>query len=396
MNSHGFFENNPVRSNILPYGRQWLDEEDIQAVIDVLKSDFITQGPKISEFEQSIASKASAKYAVTFSNGTAALHGACYAAGITEGDEVITSPITFAASSNCVLYQRGIPVFSDIDLTSYNLDPDVLERRITNRTKAIIPVDFAGQPVEMDRFIEIAEKHNLILIQDAAHSLGATYKGNQVGSMADMTMFSFHPVKAITTGEGGVIVTDSEEYYQKLLLFRSHGITRNPELLEDTKGPWHYEMHDLGYNYRMTDIQAALGLSQLQRLEHFLARRREIAEKYTDAFAGLEGLITPHQALYSNSAWHLYVTRWLSECFRADRRTIFDALRNEGIGVQVHYIPVYQHPYYKKLGYSSLCTKAEEFYSTAISLPIYPKMNDEDVSDVIKAVKKTYNIFNIC
>lgn len=206
MNSNKFSEDNPVRSNILPYGRQWLDEEDIEAVIDVLKSDFITQGPKIAEFEQSIACKASAKYAVAFSNGTAALHGACYAAGITEGDEVITSPITFAASSNCVLYQRGTPVFSDIDLTSYNLDPDVIEASITKRTKAIIPVDFAGQPVEMDRFIEIAEKHNLILIQDAAHSLGAAYKGNKVGSMADMTMFSFHPVKAITTGEGELLL----------------------------------------------------------------------------------------------------------------------------------------------------------------------------------------------
>ncbi|MCE5169318.1 UDP-4-amino-4,6-dideoxy-N-acetyl-beta-L-altrosamine transaminase [Paenibacillus profundus] len=378
---------------MLPYGQQWLDEEDIQAVIDVLKSDFITQGPKIFEFEQSIANKVNAKYAVAFSNGTAALHGACYAAGVTEGDEVITTPITFAASSNCVLYQGGTPIFSDINLTTYNLDPDVMESKITTRTKAIIAVDFAGQPAEMERFKEIAEKYNLILIQDAAHSLGATYRGMKVGSMADMTMFSFHPVKAITTGEGGVIVTDSEKYYQRLLLFRSHGITKNPELLEGNQGSWYYEMHDLGYNYRMTDMQAALGISQLQRLDQFLARRREIADKYTEAFAGLKGLITPHQTSHSESAWHLYVTRWLSGSFKVDRRTLFDALRNEGIGVQVHYIPVYQHPYYEKLGYTSLCEKAEEFYSTAISLPIYPKMNEVDVSDVIQAVKKVYNQF---
>ncbi|WP_340005365.1 UDP-4-amino-4,6-dideoxy-N-acetyl-beta-L-altrosamine transaminase [Paenibacillus sp. FSL K6-0276] len=386
---------NPVRATLLPYGQQWLDEQDIESVVKVLKGDFITQGPAINAFETKVADYVGAKYAVAFTNGTAALHGACFAAGIEEGDEVITTPITFLASSNCVLYQGGTPIFADINMDTYNIDPIDIENKITARTKAIIAVDFSGQPVEMDRIAMIARDHNLVLIQDSAHSLGASFAGQKVGSIADMTMFSFHPVKHITTGEGGIITTNSEEYYRKLLMFRSHGMTRNPEELTRNDGPWYYEMHELGYNYRMTDMQAALGVSQMDKLDSFVERRREIAEKYNESFSSLQGVVIPAQHAQSESSWHLYVVRWLPEYFVGDRKDIFQALRDENIGVNVHYIPVYLQPFYKELGYQSgLCPNAESYYESAISLPIFPKMSDSDVNDVITALKKVYERFN--
>ncbi|MBB6692222.1 UDP-4-amino-4,6-dideoxy-N-acetyl-beta-L-altrosamine transaminase [Cohnella xylanilytica] len=385
-----FDPKNPIRTSMLPYGSQWLDDEDREAVMKVLRGDFITQGPAIAAFEQAIAEHVGARYAVAFSNGTAALHGACFAAGIGPGDEVITSPITFLASSNCVLYQGGKPVFADIDPHTYNIDPDRVEERITSRTRAIIPVDFTGQPAEMDRIMALAEKHNLVVIEDAAHSLGASYKGRKVGSIAHMTMFSFHPVKHITTGEGGMIVTDDEEYYRKLLLFRNHGMTRNPEELERNDGPWYYEMHALGFNYRMTDLQAALGSSQLRKLDRFVQQRRDIARTYNEAFEGIPGLVMPKQHPDADSSWHLYVLRWETENFRATRREIFEGLRAQNIGVNVHYIPVYRQPYYKGLGYSAEgCPNAEQYYETAISLPIFPRMTADDVRDVIQAVTQT-------
>ncbi|MNI40021.1 UDP-4-amino-4,6-dideoxy-N-acetyl-beta-L-altrosamine transaminase [compost metagenome] len=386
----------PVRTDPLPYGQQWIDGDDISAVITTLESNFITQGPNIGDFESSIATYVGAKYAVAFCNGTAALHGACFAAGIGQGDEVITSPITFLASSNCVIYQGGKPVFSDIKADTYNIDPDSIRNKITSKTKAIIAVDFSGQPAEMDEINHIAKENGLIVIQDSAHSLGAEYKGAKVGSLADMTMFSFHPVKHITTGEGGVITTNSQDLYKRLILFRNHGMTRDESMLLKNDGPWYYEMHELGYNYRMTDLQAALGVSQMSKLDKFIARRRHIAAHYRAAFERMKGLITPAQHGDSNSSWHLYIVRFKREAFTKDRKEIFEALRAENLGVNVHYVPVYSQPYYQKLGYEEAqCTEAESYYSEAISLPIFPKMKDQDVQDVIKAVNKVYQAYKL-
>ncbi|MBY6272808.1 UDP-4-amino-4,6-dideoxy-N-acetyl-beta-L-altrosamine transaminase [Caldibacillus debilis] len=380
----------PVRESYLPYGRQWIDEEDIEAVVEALKGDFLTTGPYVSRFERAIADYVGAKYAVAFSNGTAALHGACFAAGIGEGDEVITTPMTFAASANCVLYRGGVPVFADIDEKTYNIDPQSVEEKITERTKAIIPVDFAGQPADLDPILEIAEKHRLVVIEDAAHALGAVYKGRKVGSISDMTMFSFHPVKLITTGEGGIIVTNNEEYYERLLQFRTHGITRDRSRMAEDHGPWYYEMQFLGYNYRLTDIQAALGLSQLKKIEKFLELRRRYAAMYNDAFKGMDELILPHQPEWAESGWHLYVIRLRPEKLAASRREIFEALQRQNIGVNVHYIPVHYQPYYRKLGYDKgICPKAERVYEEILTLPLFPAMSEQDVRDVIEAVKRT-------
>jgi perosamine synthetase len=382
----------PVRDHFLPYGQQWIDDEDIQEVLGVLRSDFITQGPKISEFEQAVADYAGARYAVAFSNGTAALHGACFAAGIGVGDEVITTSMTFLASSNCVLYQGGTPVFADIKADTYNIDPDDVARKINAKTKAIIPVDYTGQPAEMDRIMMLAADYQLVVIEDAAHSLGAKYSGNKVGSMAHMTMFSFHPVKHITTGEGGIIVTNDETYYQQLLLFRSHGMTKDPDVMLKNEGPWYYEMHALGYNYRMTDLQAALGVSQMKKLESFVHRRREIASSYNEAFQSLQGVALPHQHEEALSSWHIYVLRFQLSAFETGRKEIFEALRSENIGVHVHYIPVHLQPYYQQLGYNrGLCPKAEHLYEEIITLPIFPRMTNADIEDVIQAINKVHS-----
>ncbi|GGK34101.1 UDP-4-amino-4,6-dideoxy-N-acetyl-beta-L-altrosamine transaminase [Caldalkalibacillus thermarum] len=372
----------------LPYGRQSIDEEDIQAVIEVLKGDYLTTGPTLAEFEKAVADYVGAEYAVAFSNGTAALHAACFAAGIQSGDEVITSPITFAASANCILYQGGKPVFADVDERTYNIDPAEIEKKINSKTKAIIPVDFTGQPAELDTILEFAQRHNLVVIEDAAHALGAEYNGKKIGSISDMTMFSFHPVKPITTGEGGVITTNDKDYYEKLVQFRTHGITRDRSKLNEDHGPWYYEMQLLGYNYRMTDIQAALGLSQLKKLDRFITRRREIATAYTEAFGDIPELVTPYQSPLSQSGWHLYVIRLKLEKLKGSRKEIFEALQREKIGVNVHYIPVYYHPYYQKLGYQrGLCPIAEKIYEEIITLPLFPAMTDSDVQEVIRAVK---------
>ncbi|WP_339846681.1 UDP-4-amino-4,6-dideoxy-N-acetyl-beta-L-altrosamine transaminase [Paenibacillus sp. FSL W7-1088] len=380
------------RSSLLPYGQQWLDEADIESVIDVLRSDFLTQGPAIQAFEQKVANYVGAKYGVAFTNGTAALHGACFAAGIGAGDEVVTTPLTFLASSNCVLYQGGTPIFCDINMETYNIDPLQLERKITPSTKAIIAVDFSGQPAEMDEISRIAHKHGLVVIEDAAHSLGAEYEGRKVGTWADMTMFSFHPVKHVTTGEGGVIVTDDEGFYRKLIQFRSHGMTRDPKEMTRNDGPWYYEMQALGYNYRMTDIQAALGVSQMDKLDQFVSRRREIVEIYNKNLSNIPGLVLPYQHPKANSSWHLYVVRFLPEFSEDNRKKIFDKLRALNIGVNVHYIPVYLQPYYEELGYQKgLCPNAESYYETTITLPLFPKMTDDDAWYVISAIKALSN-----
>lgn len=380
---------NPVRDTYLSYGRQCIDDDDIESVVKTLRGDYLTTGPSVSEFEKRIAAYVGSKYAVAVSNGTAALHCACYAAGIKAGDEVLVPAITFAASSNCVLYCGGKPVFVDINPDTYNIDISKIEEKITEKTKAIIPVHFAGQPVDMDKILEIAEKYNLIVIGDGAHALGAEYKNEKVGLKADMTEFSFHPVKPITTGEGGIVVTDSEEYYKKLLLFRSHGVTRNIDMMQNNQGPWYYEQIDLGYNYRITDLQCSLGLSQLNKLDRFVNKRREIAEIYNKEFKELQEINIPKQESFSNSGWHIYVITLNLDKLSVGRKEIFEALQKENIGVNVHYLPVYLHPYYKKLGYKQgECPVAEDVYNRMITIPLFPAMSNEDIKSVVYAVKK--------
>lgn len=383
-----YFKNRKTGRKMIPYGRQTIEEDDIQAVVDVLRSDYLTTGPKIAEFEKMVADYVGAKYAVAISNGTSALHAACFAAGIQPGDEVITTPLTFAASSNCVLYCGGTPVFADVDPKTYNIDPEDIRRKITDKTKAIIAVHLAGQPCDMDEIHKIAKEHDLIVIEDGAHALGSVYKGKKVGTLSDMTTFSFHPVKPITTGEGGMIVTDNEEFYQKMMLFRSHGITRDENLMTRNDGPWFYQQLDLGYNYRITDIQCALGCSQMKKLDRFLALRKEIVARYNEAFADCENIIIPYQLPETESGWHLYIVQ-VKNC---DRRKVFEALREHGIAVNVHYIPVYLHPYYQEHGYKDVhCRNAEEVYSHIISLPLYPTLTEEQQQYVIETLKYVIN-----
>ncbi|MDG6249241.1 UDP-4-amino-4,6-dideoxy-N-acetyl-beta-L-altrosamine transaminase [Methanocalculus sp.] len=370
----------------IPYGRQWLDEDDIQAVVNVLKSDWITQGPKIEEFERAVADYIGVKHAVAFNSGTSALHAAMYVAGVRHGDEVITSPITFVATPNSAVYCGGKPVFTDIDPDTICMSIDQIEDAITKTTKVIAAVDMAGYPVDMRKINEITEKHDLIIIEDAAHALGSERYGTKVGVEADMTMFSFHPVKHITTGEGGMIVTDNETFAEKLRLFRSHGITKDPHVLTRIDGPWYYEMHVLGFNYRITDLQCALGLSQFKKLEKFLSRRCEIAGAYDKAFQDIPNILIPPRPPWSNSrhAFHLYPVR----CTGCDRKELMLNLRERGILTQVHYIPVHLQPFYMtNFGYGrGDYPHAEKFYEQELSLPMFPRMTDEDVNRVIDAV----------
>ncbi len=385
----------PVRATAIGYGRQYIDEEDVAAVVEALKSPAITCGPRIEELERMLCQVTGAKYAVAVSNGTAALHIAALAAGIGEGDEVIVSPITFAASANCVLYCGGKPVFADINPQTYNIDPVCIRKLITPKTKAIVAVDFTGQAVELDEIRGICKEHNLILIEDAAHAIGTKYKGQPVGSVADMTTFSFHPVKTVTCGEGGAVTTNDEALYRKLLLYRAHGITRNREEMEHpTDARWYYEQVELGYNYRLTDIQAALLMSQLKKLPAFSARRKEIVARYNEAFAGMPEILVQKEIEGSDTTRHLYILRLNLELLSCDRRQFFDALTAENVCPQVHYIPVYWHSYYEKLGYKKgLCPNAEKLYNEIMSIPLYYSLTDEDVEDVICAVKKLVEYF---
>lgn len=381
----------PVRSSKIYYGRQWIDEEDVQAVADTLRSDYITCGPKVNEMERELETYTGAKYAVAVSNGTAALHCVCIATGIGPGDEVITTPLTFAASANCALYCGARPVFADINPETYNIDPKSIREKITDKTKAIVAVDFTGQAVECDEIREICDEHNLVFIEDAAHSLATKYNGKKVGSLADMTTFSFHPVKTITGGEGGAITTNNDEFYEKLVLAHTHGITRNESLMVDAthEGPWYYEQVALGYNYRITDFQAALIVSQMKKLDKFVIRRKEIVKQYDEAFNQIPEIIVQKEIPQSDTCRHLYIIRLDLDKLKCTRREFFDAMSAENVQCQIHYVPVYWFPYYQHLGYEKgLCPKAEEVYKGILSIPLYPKMTNQDVDDVIHAVKK--------
>ena len=381
----------PVRAGKIYYGKQWVDEEDVKSVSEVLVSDFITCGPKVEEMERALENYTGAKHAVAVSNGTAALHCACIAAGVGPGDEVITTPMTFAASANCALYCGAKPVFADINPKTYNIDPESIRAHITDKTKAVVAVDFTGQAVEVEKIRAICDEYNLVFIEDAAHSIATKYKGQQVGTLADITTFSFHPVKTITGGEGGACLTNNDEYYQKLFLAHTHGITHDESLMEGAphEGPWYYEEISLGYNYRITDFQAALITSQMNKLDMFAERRKEIVQKYNKAFEKIPEIIVQKEIPESDTCRHLYIIRLDLDKLTCTRKEFFDAMSAENVQCQIHYVPVYWFPYYQHLGYEKgLCPNAEEVYKGIMSIPLYPKLTDQDVNDVIHAVTK--------
>lgn len=386
----------PVRDTFLQYGRQYIDEEDISKVVEVLKGDYLTTGPYVKNFEEALAKKVGAQYAVAVTSGTAALHCAVIAAGIEKGDEVLVTPMTFAASANCILYVGATPIFVDVEENTGNIDVNKIEEKITDKTKAIIAVSYRGNPVKIDKIMDIAKKHNLIVIEDAAHAIGAKYKDIYVGNNADMTIFSFHPVKHITTGEGGAITTNDKELYRKLIEVRSHGITRNVDIMENKDDPWYYEQIDLGYNYRMPDINAALGASQIKKLDSFIEKRKELATLYSSMLKGNQYVTLLEDTEGGFNSEHIYVIKLNLEKLNCTRREVFKALIKENIGVNVHYIPVYFHPYYRKLGYKrGICPVCEEFYERIITLPLHVSMNRDDVISVIKALDKVFKYYSI-
>jgi len=378
-----------IISKFLPYGKQTIDNEDIEEVMKTLSSDFITQGPKIEEFEKNLAKYCGAKYAVAFNSGTSALHGAYFALGLGKGDEIITSPNTFVATPNAGLYLEANVQFSDVEKETGNLD--ISKIKTNDNTKLITPVHYSGNPVDL---AELSEIDNVKIIEDGAHALGAEYNGKKIGSLtySEMAMFSFHPVKHITTGEGGIIVTNDEEYYERLQLFRSHGITKN-NLINEPHGDWYYEMQHLGYNYRITDIQCALGLSQLKKLDSFVKSRRKIAKTYDEIFEDNPYFDMILEKENCKSSYHLYPIL-LKDKFIKNKKEIFEKLRSKGLGVQVHYIPVYKQPYYQKLGFKNdLCPVCEEFYAKEISIPMYPTLTDEDIEFVKETLYKVIGEF---
>ena len=383
----------PVRSTFLPYGRQWLGPEEERKVLEVLRSDWVTTGPVTKEFEEKFARFVGAKHAVACHTGTAALHLAVSAAGIGPGDEVVTTPFTFAATSNAVLYRGGTPVFADIQPDTKNLDPAFVKKAITKKTRAVIPVHYAGHPVDLDEIHELAEAHGLTVIEDAAHAVSAEYRGERIGHLSDLTIFSFHPVKQMTTGEGGMVTTDSTNLAEKLRAYRAHGIVEDPEKRWAKEGSHFYEMKFLGHRFYMTEMQAALGVVQLSKLEGFQRRRREIARYYDEELANLDGVTTPVVRPYVRHAWHLYVVDLTGAGLEGKRDEVFAAMRAENIGVNVHYIPVHYHPYYREhFGFRrGAFPKAERAYRRVLSLPLFPKMTDEDAADVVHALRKVMN-----
>ncbi len=380
----------PVREKKIYYGRQWIDEDDIRAVSDTLRSDWITQGPAIATMERVLCELGGAQHAVAVSNGTAALHVAALAAGVEPGDEVVTTPITFAASANCALYCGARPVFADIDPDTYNIDVNSVAAHMTERTKAVVAVDYTGAIADIPSLKALCKQRGALLIEDAAHSIGGSLNGVRVGEMADITTFSFHPVKTVTAGEGGAVLTNDDAIYRSLLLYHTHGITKDEHLFEHPcDGPWYYEQQELGYNYRITDFQAALATSQIKKFDRFAARRKQIVQMYDEAFQDVPQLKLQRMLPGSDNCKHLYVLQLVLENLSCGRRAFFDALAAENVQPQVHYIPVYYFPYYERLGYRrGLCPNAERLYDRILSIPLYPAMTDEDVSSVITAVKK--------
>lgn len=382
----------PIRSRLLPYGRQTIDADDERAVLDVLRSDFLTTGPRVEAFEEAVAGAVGATHAVAFSNGTAALHGAAHAAAIGPGGEGITTPITFVATANCIRYEGGVPVFADVNAATLNIDAQQVRKAISPRTRALLPVDYTGAPADIDDCMAIAREHHLVVIEDAAHALGATYKGRPVGSIADMTTFSFHPVKQITTAEGGMVTTNDPDLASRLRRFRNHGMTIDMSARQ-ARGSWFYDIVETGMNYRLTDLQCALGLNQLKKLPAWLSRRRAIAARYEAAFAGMAEVQTPFVPADRESAWHLYVVRFNLAALRVDRAAIFSALRAENIGVNVHYIPAHLHTAYGGPANRGRFPIAEDAYDRMITLPIWPGMDDADVDDVIAAVRRVVDAY---
>ena len=389
----------PVRDTWLPYGHQVIDNDDIAAVTAALKSDFLTQGPCIQKFEETVARHVGVKYAVAIANGTAALHAAYEAAGISTGDEIITTPITFAATSNAALYLGAKPLYADVDpdtglIWAASVEKLLKENRAAGnkKIKAVVAVDYAGQPADYDTLQALADQYEVTLIIDAAHSLGSRYKERAGGFAGSMSTMSFHPVKTITTGEGGIILTNDERLYDRLLAFRSHGIERRKERLQNHDGPWYHEMQSLGFNYRMCDIQAALGTSQMVKLPGFIERRLQIAAAYTAALNNSNTYGVTTTSGDRQSAYHLFPILIKGKATREKRRFVFEALHKENIGVQVHYIPTYHMPYYKEQvldrDWSALCPSAEDFYQREISLPIFPSMTASDIEDVLNALNK--------
>ena len=379
-----------MRDPVGRYGGQLIGEDDIDAVGEALRSDWLTQGPLVARFEAAMAEYLGARYAVAVSSATAGLHLASLAAGFGPGDEVVTSPISFVASANCVAYTGAKPVFADIDPDTLGIDPAQVRARTTAATKGVIAIHFAGHPCDMPAISAFAHERKLAVIEDAAHAVGTRYtvdgRTHRVGDCAhsDMAVFSFHPVKQMTTGEGGLVTTNRADLYERLTQLRTHGITRAPERMERNDGPWYYEQHALGFNYRLTDLQCALGLSQLRKLDAFIARRREIVAAYNRAFAANDELITPTQRDGTEVSWHLYVLG-----FRGiDRRRAYDALRARGLGVNVHYIPIHLQPYYReRYGYAAGdFPQAERYYDRSLTIPLHPGLSDADVAQVIGSV----------
>lgn len=378
---------------MIPYGHQTISKNDIKSVVNTLRADFITQGPKIEEFESKFASKVGSKYAVVFNSGTAALHAAYFAFGLTEGDEFITSPITFVATANAGLYLKAKPVFCDIENDSGNIDPTMIEKLITKKTKLIVPIHYGGNPVKLAAIKKIAKKYKLGVIEDACHALGSKYLNSSIGDCrySQMCAFSFHPVKHITTGEGGAVTTNNLKYYKKLLTFRTHGITKE-NLVSKSPGGWYYEMQFLGYNYRMSDIQAALGISQLSKLGSFLSKRRKIAKIYDNKFQNNPFFDTQKITKNCKSAYHLYPIL-IKDKYLKNKARLFENLRAQGIGVQVHYIPVYLQPYYRGIGYKKgMCPNAEFFYKREISIPMFPTLRNIDLKYTIKQLDLVFNV----
>jgi len=381
-------------NKFIPYSHQWIDDEDIEVVVNVLKSDWLTQGPKAAEFEKVLSDYTGARYAVVFSSGTAALHAAYFVAGAERDKGIIMSPITFVATANAASFLNANPVFVDIEEETGNINPDLITEAITKQTIAIVPVHYGGHPVDLEQISKIGRRYNLLIIEDAAHALGAEYKGKKIGNCeySDMVIFSFHPVKSITTGEGGAVLTNNKKYYNLLKMFRHHGITKNKiEWSNPISEEWHYEMHFLGYNYRLSDIQSALGISQMKKLSKFIGKRRQIAKIYGEKFQNNDFFICPKEKDYAKSSWHLYPIK-LKNHYQKKKSEIFAKLREKRLGVQVHYIPVYWQPYYQKLGYKrGICPKAEEFYQKEISIPLHQSMSDEQIKYTTKAILEVFH-----